>query len=118
ETAKEQRGAAFHPPTLEMLATLDITDEILPIGVKVPVWQIRDRKGLIAEFDLGLLRDKTAFPFRFHLPQHLLSSALTKALRMTPARVEFGSRVNHVEEKNGRVKLIFKDEQGAEGTVE
>ncbi|WP_114970977.1 FAD-dependent oxidoreductase [Rhodoferax ferrireducens] len=118
ETAKEQRGAAFHPPTLEMLDELGITSEILPRGVKVPVWQVRDRSGLIAEFDLGLLRDETRYPFRFHMPQHVLSDVLIKRLRATPAKLLHGHKVLGIESKADRVEVRFSGDDGVEQTLD
>jgi 3-(3-hydroxy-phenyl)propionate hydroxylase len=47
------------------------------IGIKVPHWQIRDRKqGVIVEWDLGLIGDLTPYPYRFHLEQHRLTPIL------------------------------------------
>ncbi len=99
EFPKEQRGAAFHPPTLEMLASLGVIDEVLAQGIKIPVWQMRDRfAGLIAEFDLGLLKNDTPFPYRLHLPQHYLSSILYEKLRLQKnVEIRFNSRVHNVE---------------------
>jgi len=58
-------------PTLEMLAPYGVTDEMHKHGIKVPRWQIRDRKaGVIVEWDLGLIADLTPYPYRFHLEQH------------------------------------------------
>ena len=94
----DQRGAAFHPPTLEILAELGLSDALHAIGLVVPVWQIRDRDaGVIAEFDLSLLRNETPFPYRFHLGQHLLVPVLLDALRRYPhAEVRFGHPVADV----------------------
>ena len=73
----DQRGAAFHPPTLEILAELSLSEALHAIGLVVPVWQIRDRAaGVIAEFDLSQLRNDTPFPYRFHVGQHLLDADL------------------------------------------
>ena len=73
----DQRAGSFHPPTLEMLAPLGVTDEMHRIGIKVPRWQIRDRKqGVIVEWDLGLIADLTPYPYRFHLEQHRLTPIL------------------------------------------
>src|SRR5258707_5950032 len=50
---RDLRAGSFHPPTLEMMAPYGITDEMLEIGIKVRLWQIRNKPGdLIAEFDL------------------------------------------------------------------
>ena len=73
----DQRAGTFHPPTLEMLAPLGVTEEMQRIGIKVPHWQIRDRKqGVIVEWDLGLIADLTPYPYRFHLEQHRLTPIL------------------------------------------
>jgi 3-(3-hydroxy-phenyl)propionate hydroxylase len=73
----DQRAGSFHPPTLEMLASLGVTQEMHRIGIKVPRWQIRDRKqGVIVEWDLGLIGDITPYPYRFHLEQHRLTPIL------------------------------------------
>ncbi|HEY5900275.1 MAG TPA: FAD-dependent oxidoreductase, partial [Burkholderiales bacterium] len=64
----DQRAGSYHPPTLEMLAPFGVTEEMHRQGIKVPHWQIRDRKqGLIVEWDLGLIADITPYPYRFHL---------------------------------------------------
>lgn len=94
----EQRGAAFHPPTLEILAELGLEEALRAIGLVVPVWQIRDRDtGVIAEFDLSVLRNETPYPYRFHLGQHLLVPVLLDALRCYPhAEIRFGRAVMDV----------------------
>lgn len=74
---EESRGAAYHPPTLEIFARLGIVDAMRRIGVAAPVWQIWDLvDGLVAEFDLGLLADRTPFPYRLHLEQGRLARLL------------------------------------------
>ena len=90
----DPRAGSFHPPTLEMLAPLGVTDEMLRIGIKVPHWQIRDRKqGVIVEWDIGLIADLTPFPYRFHLEQFRLTPILYEKLRTYPhAEVMFGVR--------------------------
>lgn len=87
----DHRAGSFHPPTLEMLAPFGVTDEMHRIGLKVPRWQIRDRReGVIVEWDLGLIADLTPYPYRFHLEQFRLTPILFDKLKAFPhARVEF-----------------------------
>jgi 3-(3-hydroxy-phenyl)propionate hydroxylase len=76
------RAGSFHPPTLEALAALGVTEDFLKIGLRVPRWQIRDRRtGVIAEFDLGLIADVTPYPYRFHCEQFKLTPLLLARLR-------------------------------------
>jgi len=90
----DPRAGSFHPPTLEMLAPYGVTEAMQRIGIKVPRWQIRDRKqGVIVEWDLGLISDLTPFPYRFHLEQFRLTPILYEKLRAFPhAEVMFGVR--------------------------
>lgn len=92
----DQRAGSFHPPTLEMLAPLGVTDEMHRIGIKVPHWQIRDRKqGVIVEWDLGLISDLTPYPYRFHLEQHRLTPILFHKLHAyRHASVRFSTEFN------------------------
>lgn len=91
---EDQRAGSFHPPTLEMLAPFGITEAMQRIGIRVPRWQIRDRReGVIVEWDLGLIADETPFPYRFHLEQYKLTPILLEKLQAFPhASVEFGVR--------------------------
>jgi 3-(3-hydroxy-phenyl)propionate hydroxylase len=92
--AEDQRAGSFHPPTLEMLAPFGVTDAMHRIGIKVPRWQIRDRReGVIVEWDLGLIADLTPYPYRFHLEQYKLTPILLEKLAAFPhARVLFSTR--------------------------
>ena len=103
ELKHDLRAGSFHPPTLDMLAPLGIAARMLESGIRVPRWQIRDRKeGLVAEWDLGLIADATEHPFRLHLEQHRLSLLLLQALEGI-ATVRFDHRVLAAEDLGNRV---------------
>jgi len=116
--APEQRGAAFHPPTLEMLRELGIGEPLMQMGLRIPIWQMRDRvDGIYAEFDLGLLADVTDFPFRFHLPQHYLSTVLLDELRRQPnVEIRFGETLESVDPGESSVRLAFATKNGRRET--
>ncbi len=97
---QEERGAAFHPPTLEILDALGVTPDLLAIGLKVPVWQIRaPSTGQTVSFDLSLLAEETRHPYRFHLGQHRLSQVLLEHLRRYPeADLRFGWKLTGFEQ--------------------
>lgn len=92
---EDHRAGSFHPPTLEMLAPFGVTEAMHRIGIKVPRWQIRDRRaGVIVEWDLGLIADLTPYPYRFHLEQFKLTPILLEKLRAFPhAEVRFSSQL-------------------------
>lgn len=91
---QDLRAGTFHPPTVEMLDALGLGKPLLEQGIKVPEWQIRDRRtGVVAQFDLGVLADVTSHPFRLHCEQHKLSTIAYQALQDYPnVRVLFGHR--------------------------
>ena len=91
-TTLDLRAGTFHPPTLEMLQPEGVADAMLQTGIKVRHWQSRDREhGLIAQWDLDLLKNDTPYPFRLHLEQHRLTPILLDKLRAySHAQVLFG----------------------------
>jgi 3-(3-hydroxy-phenyl)propionate hydroxylase len=111
----DQRGAAFHPPSLEMLAALGLERELHALGLVVPIWQIRDGadRSVIAEFDLSLIADETPYPYRFHLGQHLMLPVLLDRLRtLDHAEIRFGARVVGVEPASDRVDVQVESADG------
>ena len=76
DLAVDLRASTFHPPTLDFLDKLGLADGLIERGIKCPLWQFRDRKeGEIATFDLGLLKDETAHPYRLQAEQWKLTEA-------------------------------------------
>src|SRR5438034_11704107 len=59
------RAGTNHPPTSELLERIGLTDKLEPRGIIAPLVRYWDRREnrLIAEFDHGLLRDDTRFPY-------------------------------------------------------
>lgn len=93
--AIDLRAGSYHPPTLEMLTPFGITARMHEEGIVVPSWQIRDREaGLLVEFDLGLLRNDTPYPYRLHLEQHKLTPLMLERLRQYPHfAIEFDAKL-------------------------
>jgi 3-(3-hydroxy-phenyl)propionate hydroxylase len=78
---RDLRAGSFHPPTVEMMGPLGIAEDFLALGIKVPRWQIRNRRDVIVEWDLGLLADETPYPFRLHVEQYKLTPLLYRRLQ-------------------------------------
>jgi 3-(3-hydroxy-phenyl)propionate hydroxylase len=95
---RDLRAGSFHPPSLEMMAPYGVTDEMHRIGLPVRYWQLRDREeGLIAQWDLDLLRGETPYPYRLHLEQHRLTPILYEKVKALPnVEVRFGAPVTGV----------------------
>jgi 3-(3-hydroxy-phenyl)propionate hydroxylase len=121
--AHDLRAGSYHPPTQEMMAKYGITQRMHEHGLQVRRWQIRERRGdLVAQFDLGLLSDVTAYPYRLHLEQHRLTPIQLDILRKeTNAKVHFGHRVIGFEQKGdsrGGSLRVKVENDGIPGTIE
>jgi 3-(3-hydroxy-phenyl)propionate hydroxylase len=110
------RAATTHAATLEMLDDLGLADEVARRGLIEPKFRIWDRAGrkLIVEFDFGLLRNDTRFPYVIQCEQHKLANMTIERLRSHPhARVEFSTRVTAVEQFDDRVEVVVDTASGA-----
>jgi 3-(3-hydroxy-phenyl)propionate hydroxylase len=110
----DPRAGTFHPPSLEMMAPYGITDEMLRTAIKVPRWQLRDRReGLIVEWDLSVLADVTPYPYRLHLEQYRLTPIILRLLeRMPHAEVRFSHEVTGVYQTADQVTVMAKTPGG------
>jgi 3-(3-hydroxy-phenyl)propionate hydroxylase len=77
----DQRAASIHPPTLELLDDLGVAATIIPLGLKSPSYRFHDRVtgSVVAEFDLGRMRDEFRFPFVLQYEQYKLTASITAA---------------------------------------
>ncbi|GGM25782.1 MULTISPECIES: FAD-dependent oxidoreductase [Micromonospora] len=81
----ESRASTFHPPTLEMLDELGVTEELLDTGLRAPRYQYRDRRaGVVADFDLAVLAEETRYPFRLQSEQSNLVRIIRERLLQIP----------------------------------
>lgn len=79
------RASTFHPPTLDMLERFGVVQAMIDQGLICPTWQFRDRhRGVIATFDLGLLKEDTKHPYRLQCEQWRLTRMLRDRLATNP----------------------------------
>lgn len=106
----DPRAGTIHPPTLEMFNTVGVAKTMIERGLVVPNYHYRDRRtGLVADFDLGVLKDDTPFPIRLMLEQHKLCYILLDFLKPYPD--------NPVLMRH-RVTRVTQDGQGVTAHVE
>ncbi len=120
DVVPDLRASTFHPPTLDFLERLGVTSILIEQGLICPHWQFRDRrKGAVATFDLSVLRDETAFPYRLQCEQWKLTTVLRDRLAKDPdAEIMFGLRAVSVEQNGDRVVLVAERLTGADGNGE
>ena len=117
ELFMDLRAGSFHPPTLEVLDPLGITEKLHHLGIVVPRWQLRDRTdGVVAVFELAeLLKDETPYPYRLHVEQHKLTPLVYDMLRPLPhAEVKFATRVTAVAQDGSKCVVTAQSPNGTE----
>jgi 2-polyprenyl-6-methoxyphenol hydroxylase-like FAD-dependent oxidoreductase len=111
DISEELRASTFHPPTLDMLDGLGVAAPLIEGGLVTPTWQIRRHEdGARAVFDLAVLKDDTAHPYRLQAEQWKLSRIiLGKLAAEHPGTVEirFGARVEAVSQDADGVTLTL-----------
>ena len=114
--AEDLRASTFHPPTLDMLDDLGLTEKLIPQGLIADKYQYRDRAtGSYAEFDLGLLANCTRHPFRLQCEQFKLTRTILPMLQaLSGADVRFGCTVQSVEQNQSGVSVSVETAEGTE----
>jgi 3-(3-hydroxy-phenyl)propionate hydroxylase len=108
------RASTFHPPTLDMLAPSGVTDELIASGLITPNWQIRLHPGgQRAVFDLSVLSDVTAHPYRLQCEQWKLAKALHKRVAALPnVAVMFDSEAESIVQDETGVTVTVRTAEG------
>ncbi|MCY1054789.1 FAD-dependent monooxygenase [Nannocystis sp. SCPEA4] len=114
------RGAAYHPPTLELFEAWGILDEVRAAGVEVRelcYWERRTRE-CVARFDYRLIAGDARFPFRLHCMQHVLCRIAADRLAASPlARVHLGHRFVELQQEADHVVARFATAAGEREVV-
>ena len=98
KVSEDLRASTFHPPTLDMLDRFGLGTELVARGLITPSWQIRMQEtGERAEFDLSVLRNDTAHPYRLQCEQQKLQQLLKSRLDLIPdADLRFGVEIDPI----------------------
>jgi 3-(3-hydroxy-phenyl)propionate hydroxylase len=96
--SRQSHASTFHPPTIEILAELQIGQALVERGRIARTVQYRDHQyGLLAEFPYSLLERETPYPFRLQVEQRDMTSLAYERLRVHPhAEVRFDAPVHAV----------------------
>lgn len=107
----DSKASTFHIPTLELLETLGVLDEMLERGLKAPIFQQRDRKGgILAELDLGQLADETPYPFRLQLEQSKLTRIIRPRLvALGNVELRYETHVDRAEDRGDHAAVFCND---------
>ena len=114
------RASTTHPATLEMLAGLDLLDEVVKRGLVARTFQFWDRPTgrMVAEFDHEILKDDTRYPFVVQCEQHKIAKMAIERLRAMPnAQVTFSAKAESLRQFDDRVELTLQTAQGRESVT-
>ncbi|MET9224617.1 FAD-dependent monooxygenase [Lentzea sp. NPDC003310] len=77
---RDQRAATIHPSTLEMLDELGVTEKIREHSLLSSTYRFHDRPTgeVVAEFDLGRLKDEIRFPYVLQYEQYKLTAVIAE----------------------------------------
>ena len=112
---RDLRASTFHPPTLDMLAPLGLTDDLVAQGLVARYTQQRDRQeGVIAEFDMQLIAPDTDHPFRLQCEQWKLTQMIQAQLNAMPhVQILFDAKVTQVTQSADQVLVAFTQAEEA-----
>lgn len=107
---EDLRASTLHPPSLEMLDALGVTEDLIAQGLVAPVYQYRNRQsGDVLSFDLGEIADVTRYPYRLQCEQFKLARLLAARLADHPhGTVRFSRRVVGFEQDDTGVDVFVE----------
>jgi 3-(3-hydroxy-phenyl)propionate hydroxylase len=114
---EDQRAASLHPSTLEMLAALDVTEKILPLGLVSSAYRFHDRvsHSVVAEFDLTLMRDEFRYPFVLQYEQYKLTASIAAEYgNADDFDVRFSHPVTGLSQSSDGVEVAYNSPAGLE----
>ena len=115
EGANTSRACAVHARTLEVLAELDLADELRRHGLVVPTFTVGSGGRTLASIDFGEL--PTAFPFMLMIPQNVTESVLLARLLAAGGKIFRHCRVTGHTDDGAGVTVGYVDGEGTAGTL-
>jgi 3-(3-hydroxy-phenyl)propionate hydroxylase len=109
------RAATTHAATLEILEDLGLVDDVIRRGLIEPKFRIwnRARRELIVEFDCGVLKSDTRYPFVVQCEQHkLVNMTIEHLAQAANTSVHFSSRVVNFEQFDDRIEAEVETATG------
>lgn len=114
--SEDFRASTFHPPTLEMLDELGLTQGLIDHGLVSPTWQIRRHESHDkALFDLSVLAGDTRYPFRLQCEQRVLTRLADGLAQKTAhLQVRYGVELTGLVQDEAGVTVTLSTASGQE----
>ncbi|WP_330275561.1 FAD-dependent monooxygenase [Lentzea sp. NBC_00516] len=114
---QDQRAATIHPSTLEMLDELGVTEKIRAHSLLSSTYRFHDRPTgeVVAEFDLGRLKDEIRFPYVLQYEQYKLTAAIAEEYaNESDFDVRFSHTLTGLTETASGVEVEYTSPAGTE----
>ena len=108
--ANTSRAAVVHARTLEVLAGIEATQELLEKGVKVPIFRVRDRDRLLLEIDFSSL--DTDYPFTLMCPQNVTEDILLRRVQALGGSIERPVELVGLKASTDGIRATLRDGRG------
>jgi len=111
---EDLRASTFHPPSLDLLDDIGLTEQLIPQGLIAAKYQYRDRKsGVYAEFDLGALADHTRHPYRLQCEQYKLTRTIQPMLEASGnVDIRFSTTLKSLDAHEDTVAVTIEEPTG------
>ena len=112
EPYAEPRASTFHPPTLDLLDELNITDKLLSSGRKSNKWQFSFfNSNESAVFNLDLLSKETNHPYRLQCEQiNLVQEASKQLMNLNRDSLFYNTHALNISHKENEVTVVAERE--------
>ena len=117
---QEPRAGSIHPATLEMLDDLGLYAKIEPRGLIAAKFQYWDRQHdeMFAEFDHGVLKRDTRFPYVLQCERTKIIDEARQLLRRFPdCEIRIGTTLESFTQDAGSISAVVTDEAGGKGRI-
>jgi 3-(3-hydroxy-phenyl)propionate hydroxylase len=115
EPQADPRAATTHPATLELLAEDGLAADMARVGLVAPIFQFWDRPSgdLVAQFDHGLLKDDTTYPYVVQCEQFKTAKLILDRLRkLSNVEVLYGHEIVDVSPSDSLVSVDVRGPGG------
>ena len=117
---QEPRAGSIHPATLEMLDQLGLYAKIEPRGLIAPKFQYWDREHdeMFAEFDHGVLKNDTRFPYVLQCERTKIIDEARQLLTHFPAcEIRMGTTLESLTQDADSISAVITNEAGEEERI-
>jgi len=106
---RDLRASTWHPPTLDLIESLDLAAPLISRGLVSPTWQVRMHpSGERAVFDLGILADDTRHPYRLQCEQQQFCELLETRLAGAGCAIRRGTELLQLEQEAAGVVVTVR----------